>query len=201
MTSNQGSETRSYLDAVSLAISGVDEARIEEIAVLLTETAREGRLILIGGNGGSFATALHLATDLEKCVSAAVPLSLRGSSAVPRVKVLGENPCVWTAWANDVSWDTALAHQVTAWGRSGDVLLLLSASGASKNLVAAAAVAKAKGLTVVALVGKAVSELGLMADVPLVIGTDDVQQAEDCHMACCHAIFREVLRKVKDRVG
>lgn len=201
MSPDYTSATREYLDAVSRAVYEVEEAKIEEIAAMICEGAEDARLLLVAGNGGSHCTALHLATDLEKCIVDALPPENRGPSVTPRVRVLGENPGIWSAWANDNYWETALAHQVVAWGSPNALLLLLSASGESKNLVRALEAAHGRKMQVIALVGRHGSTLEQMADVALVVGTDDVQVAEDVHSTCCHAIFREVLRRIKERCG
>lgn len=190
---------RDYLDACSRAIYDLDPERVALIADRLAHCAAAGHVILVAGNGGSHCTALHLATDLEKCLCAALPPARRTFPNVPRVRVLGENAGINTAWANDDQFVNALAWQVDAWSEAGGTLVLLSASGASPNLLRAADAAHARGLDVLALVGRAGSGLAAVADLALVVGTEDTQLAEDCHMVACHAIFRELLREIQAR--
>lgn len=192
---------REYLDDVSRHVYEINETQVERIVSLLVETVTENRLILAAGNGGSFLTAAHLAVDLEKCISVAVPDRVRGPGVVPRVHVLGLNGGTLMAWSNDEVWALALARQVEVWGSPGDVLICLSASGASQNLLQAARLARQRGMTVAALVGKKESPLEAMAHVALVVGTDDVQVAEDVHSCVCHCLFREVRRRIVERTG
>jgi len=199
VTEDYDSHVREYLDTVSRAVFDVDEMWINEIASLIAESAAAGHLLLVAGNGGSHCTALHFATDLEKCICDALPIEKAYST--PRVHVLGENPGIWSAWSNDIGWTGALARQIETWGRPGSLLLLLSASGESSNLIHAASAAKKRGLRVMALIGQVGSSLERWADLALVVGTEDVQAAEDVHSVVCHALFREVLRRVKETCG
>lgn len=190
---------RDYLDEVSRYVFEVDEAKINTIAGLFFDAVSQGHVILAAGNGGSLATAMHWATDVEKCVQMALPFEKRHHPHVPRVRVIGENTSILTAHANDDEWPNALAWQVGAWGEPGSVLLLLSASGASVNLLTAAAAARKQGLTVAALVGRKGSRLAEMAHVVLEVGTDDTQVAEDAQSVICHALFRELRRQLVER--
>lgn len=201
MSPDYENETRSYLDDVSRAVYEVREDQVDRLAALLVTATFDGHLILAAGNGGSLATLVHLATDLEKCIAAAVQSRRVGPGLVPRVHVLGANASVLTAWSNDESWISALRRQVEVWGSPGDVLLVLSASGASENLLHAAGAARQRGMQVVALIGRKSSPLADLAHVKLEVGTDDVQAAEDVHSVVSHATFRQVLRLIMDRVG
>ena len=186
--------THEYLLAVAAAVASVNPAAVDRLTTLLSRAMLEGRVLLVGGNGGSLATVMHFATDLEKCVQAELLFDQQHFPFVPRVHVLGGNTSVLTAWANDDSWNGALAAQVRAWGEPGGALFLLSASGRSPNLLAAAKAGRDAGLTVVALIGRAGSPLAALADEALEMGTEDIQTAEDVHHVLCHAIFRHLRR-------
>ncbi len=201
MSPDYENEARSYLDDVSRAIYEVCEEQVDRLAALLVTATFDGRLILAAGNGGSLATLVHLATDLEKCVAAAVRSHHAGPGLVPRVHVLGMNGSVLSAWSNDESWENALRRQVEVWGAPGDVLLVLSASGTSVNLLHAAAAARQRGMTVAALVGRKGSPLADLAHFRIEVGTEDVQVAEDVHSVVSHSTFREVRRLILERTG
>lgn len=199
--SDYSSSTREYLEAVSRAVFDINERQVDEMAAVIEQAVANNRAILVGGNGGSFLTASHLAVDLEKCIQIALPMGERCYPNVPRVHVLGGNPGTWSAWVNDDVPIYSLAWQVAAWGEPNGVLLLLSASGESANLIRAARAGRANGMIVFALVGRADSSLAEESDRSVVIGTRDVQIAEDAHSVICHALFKEVLRRVKERFG
>lgn len=202
MSADYQDQLREYLDNVSRFVYEVNDDEVNRIAELIGETTIGNRLILLAGNGGSLHTAMHLAVDLEKCVLD--PIKERnqaGPGVVPRCHVLGSNSGTWSAWCNDESQALALARQVQAWGSPGDVLLCLSASGASQNLLQAARTARQRGMVVAALIGRKGAPLEAMAHVVLTVGTEDVQIAEDVHSVVCHAVFREVRRRVLERLG
>lgn len=188
--------TREYLDGVSRFVYEIDADAIERLAALLAEAVARGHVILVAGNGGSLATVSHLAVDLEKCIQAELPIERRRHPHVPRIHILNGNASLMSAWANDDAWANAIAWQTGAWGESGSVLLLLSASGNSQNLLQAARVGRNNGLTVAALVGRTESRLASAAHILIEVGTHDVQIAEDTQSVMCHALFRALKRRL-----
>jgi len=198
-TADYENKTRAYLDNVSRLAYDLNEDRIEEIVSLLDEVTQKGNIIFICGNGGSFLTALHFATDLTKCISDYVPYREKGPTVSPRVRVLGENIGVLTAFSNDIDYAYALSSELENWSDVGDALICISASGESKNILKAAQVAGTRAIHIITLTGKPNNTLDKHADIYINVGTDDTQEAEDIHSIACHAIFRALLQRVKER--
>jgi D-sedoheptulose 7-phosphate isomerase len=155
------------------------------------ETAREwgtrlaapllaGNRLLVAGNGGSAAEAQHLTAELVgRYVADRPPLS---------AIALHAETSTLTAIGNDYGAAEAFARQVAAHGRGGDVVLLLSASGRSQNVVAAAKRARALGLTVWAMTGPAPNPLADLADDALCVAGADTAVVQEVHLVAIHAL-------------
>ena len=158
-------------------LSGAIERAIDIIVAALSA----GKPMLVCGNGGSAADAQHIAGEL-------VGRFLRERKAY-NVIALGTDTSVVTAWSNDYSFETLFARQVEAHGSKGAVLLAISTSGNSKNVLAAAEVARQQGMTVIALTGEGGGKLKPLADVLLDVPsrfTPVIQQGHLClyHYLC-----------------
>lgn len=167
------------------ALAVVDTSDLVAVAERLWQIARAGGLVLIAGNGGSAANASHMAVDLGKSSLGRPP-----RAGVPRVRALalGEASGTLTAWANDGAYETAFAEQVTTLAREGDAVLLLSVSGHSPNIVAAARAAREAGAGVFALLGGDGGAVRALADHSIVVPSDDYQVVEDAHLAINHML-------------
>ncbi len=159
-------------------------------AELLLDCHRRQATVFIAGNGGSAATASHFACDLAK--------GTRNYSVPPfRVMPLTDNVPLMTAWANDASYDRIFAEQLSPLVRDGDVVVAISASGNSPNILAVTEVARELRATILALTGQSGGILSQVADLAIRVPTDDIQHVEDAHLAICHnlcVILREQLR-------
>ena len=154
---------------------------IERAIDLIVAALGAGKPMLVCGNGGSAADAQHIAGEL-------VGRFLRERKAY-NVIALGTDTSVVTAWSNDYSFETLFARQVEAHGCKGAVLLAISTSGNSKNVLAAAEVARQQGMTVIALTGEGGGKLKPLADVLLDVPsrfTPVIQQGHLClyHYLC-----------------
>ena len=147
--------------------------------------ARGGK-VLACGNGGSAAESQHFAAELsgrfrrERKALAAMALTVDTSAL--------------TAIGNDYGFDRVFARQVEAVGRQGDVLLAISTSGRSPNVVAAAQTARALGVTVVALTGADAGPLGLEADEVLAVPDGDTARVQEVHLTVLHVLCDEIER-------
>ncbi len=147
-------------------------------AELLFECRARDRVVFVVGNGGSAATASHLACDLAK--------GTRPDGAPTfRVVPLTDNVPLLTAWANDTSYDRVFAEQLAALARAGDLLVAISASGDSPNVVAAAETAHRLGATTLALTGRTG---GRLADFTVRVPSDRIELVEDAHLAAAHSL-------------
>src|SRR6185312_8908046 len=134
---------RSSIAVLSELQMKLDPVRIESAVALISEALSANRPLLVCGNGGSASDSMHIAGEL-------VGRFLKDRRAL-KVLALSADSAIVTAWANDVGYDQIFARQVEAYGEAGGVLLAISTSGSSKNILAAAVSAKAKGMKTVAL--------------------------------------------------
>jgi len=166
------------------ALAAIDASAVSAIGERLGQVLRAGGLVLLAGNGGSAATASHMAVDLGKAALGRPP-----RPEVPRLRTIAlSDPAVVTAWANDEAYDAAFAEQITTLARPGDAVVLLSVSGRSPNVVAAARAARAAGAAVIALLGGDGGTVRPLADHALVVPSDDYQVVEDAHLAVNHMV-------------
>ncbi len=158
---------------------------VERIAAVLLAARAEDRTIFFCGNGGSASTASHFVTDIAKVAGGT-------ASKAPgrrfRCLSLNDNVPGLTAWANDVSYAEVFAGPLRALATKGDVLVAISGSGNSPNVLAAVAAAKEIGLTTVGLTGIGGGKLKDLVDVPLVVPSSSMQHTEDVHLVVCHLL-------------
>lgn len=158
---------------------------VDALATLLIERISAGNKILLCGNGGSAADAQHFAAEL-------VNRFLIDSRAWPALSLTTDSS-ILTSVANDYAADQIFAKQVEAFGRPGDVLILISTSGNSPNLVAAIDVAKKQDVTTVGLLGKDGGTLAPLVDTPLVIScTTHVPRIQEGHLLLIHALCEQI---------
>jgi D-sedoheptulose 7-phosphate isomerase len=152
----------------------------------MQDALRSGHKILVCGNGGSAAESQHFAAELtgrfrrERRALAAVALSVDTSAL--------------TAIANDYGFDRVFARQVEALGEQGDVLLALSTSGQSPNVVLAAQTARRLGLAVVALTGQSAGALGQQADVVVAVPESNTARIQEVQLSILHLLCEEIER-------
>jgi D-sedoheptulose 7-phosphate isomerase len=149
---------------------------------VLAECLREGGKVLFCGNGGSAADAQHLAAELVGRLD-------RGRDRPPLAGLaLTTDTSALTALANDFGYGEVFARQVTALGRRGDVLVCLTTSGGSANVVRAAEAARTAGLRVVAMVGPGASPLDDLAEVSLHVPGDTSGRIQQGHITLGHLL-------------
>ncbi|MGC9358943.1 MAG: D-sedoheptulose-7-phosphate isomerase [Anaerolineae bacterium] len=171
----------------------------------IVASLESGGTLYLCGNGGSMADALHISGELLKsfALPRPVPASLSSRLAnLPhgddlakhlqrglRVHVLGANPALASAVANDVSLrGMVLAQELYALGRAGDVLLALSTSGSSLNVLRAVALARALGVTAIGLTGRAPNPLSDLADIAVNVPRDRTDEVQELHQVLYHRL-------------
>jgi D-sedoheptulose 7-phosphate isomerase len=179
---------RSYLND-SLAVmdalgESLDAARVERAITAVAKALQADKPFLICGNGGSATDAMHIAGEL-------VGRFLKERRAL-KAMALSADTAILTAWANDYSYDDIFARQVNAYGEAGGVLLAISTSGRSKNVVAAVTAAKAKAMTVIGLTGKGGGHLAPMVDILLDVPSTSTPLIQQAHMCLYHYLCGEV---------
>ena len=172
---------------VSTATADQEAASIAAAADLIATTFRAGGKLLLCGNGGSAADCQHMATELVGRLTC--DMSRPGLPAI----ALTTDTSFLTAYSNDFGFDGVFARQVQALGSRGDVLITISTSGASPNVLAAVDEAKRGGLSIVALLGEA-GPLADLADVAIRVPSRDTQLIQQVHLVVEHLICHLVER-------
>ncbi len=158
---------------------------VAEYASLVRKTIAAGRTLFFAGNGGSAAHAQHIAAEYV------VRYGPVRRKAVPAL-ALSTDSSVVTATANDLGFDQIFARQIEAHAKKGDLLVLVSTSGKSANLLAAAKAAKAADVTVVALLGAGGGPLKALVDVAVVVPSDDTAHIQEIQLAVDHRVCSQV---------
>jgi D-sedoheptulose 7-phosphate isomerase len=183
---------RESLNGLAALAGRVAKEQAEEIAAIADRyetTLRGGGTLFFAGNGGSAADAQHLATEYV--------VRYQTNRPAMRAIALTTDTSLLTACANDMGFDEVFARQVEALAEPGDLLVLHSTSGESPNVIRAAQSAKARGVSVVALLGKKGGRLKELADVVLVIPADDTAHIQELHLAIEHVICDLVENRLK----
>ena len=173
--------------AAQVAAEQMDQAAA--IAAKYEEALRGGGALLFAGNGGSAADAQHIAAEYV--------VRFQTNRPALRAIALTTDTSLLTAAANDMGFDEVFSRQVEALGRAGDVLVLHSTSGESPNVVRAAQAAKARGVTVVAFLGKGGGAVRELADLALVVPSDDTARIQEIHLALEHLICELVEERLR----
>ncbi len=175
---------------VKRLIDEVPEAQVERLADLLEEAWRDDRRVLLMGNGGSAATASHIVNDLQKCVHLECGKPLK-------TLCLSDCTPLLMAWANDTEYANVFAPQVECWAEPGDLVIGISGSGNSPNVIRAIEAGNAKGANTFGLAGYEGGKLAKTARECIVIRSDNMQQIEDLHMILLHVVFSTVRERLR----
>lgn len=158
--------------------------QIQKVISLVVQAYKENKKVLFCGNGGSAADAQHLAAELS------------GRFYYDREPLYAEalhvNTSYLTAVANDYAYEDVFARMLKASGQKGDVIVGISTSGNSKNVVKAFEIAKQKGMSIVALTGEGGGKMGEMADVLLAVPSKDTPRIQECHIMIGHIVCEMV---------
>jgi D-sedoheptulose 7-phosphate isomerase len=163
------------------ALRSIPVAGVEKLITLFRKALDEDRQIFVCGNGGSAANASHFVTDLGKGSSDKTYKRFRCLS-------LNDNVSWMTALGNDYDYSEVFSRQLMNLARPGDLLMVMSVSGSSPNLVKAVEWAKSNGCVTIALVGGKKGKLAEVSDHVLVIDDTHYGRVEDAHMGVCHMI-------------
>ena len=160
-----------------------DWSGVGRLALELSDCWRTGRQVFLCGNGGSAGNAIHLANDFLYGVSKTLGSGLR-------VSALPANSSVLTCLANDEGYESIFSMQLAVLGRRDDVLIALSGSGNSPNIVKALEQAKAMGVRSYAILGYSGGKAKALADVPIHFPVDDMQISEDLQLIVGHMVMQ-----------
>jgi D-sedoheptulose 7-phosphate isomerase len=180
-----GTLAATYLNRLAQVLALIPHDAVARTIDLLLEAQSSGRRVYIMGNGGSASTASHLVCDLTKTARVAGQPPLRAFA-------LADNGAVMTAWANDTVFERTFAEQIEGHVESGDVVIAISASGNSPNIVSGLEAANARGAHTVSLVGFDGGAAAGLADVVVHVPCRDYGLVEDSHSAIGHALTAAV---------
>jgi D-sedoheptulose 7-phosphate isomerase len=170
-----------YIKGQQAALESIPVASVEKLIQILQKALKEDRQIFVFGNGGSAANASHFITDLGKGSSDKIGKRFRCLS-------LNDNVSWMTAIGNDYSYDDIFVRQLENYGRRGDVVLVMSVSGNSPNVVRGIEWAAKNGLTTIGLVGKKRGRVADIAEHLIVIDSEHYGRVEDAQMGICHML-------------
>jgi len=178
-----GSFFSNYAERLQQALAVSDWSGVEELANAMLDAWQKGRQVFLCGNGGSAGNAIHLANDFVYGVAMKTGQGIRALS-------LSANPAVLTCLANDLGYDHIYSEQLAVQAQSGDILIVLSGSGNSPNILQALQQAQAMGVKTYAILGYSGGKCKAMADVAIHFPLDDMQMAEDLQLIVGHMLMQ-----------
>jgi len=182
-----------YFSDIEKMLQDISLVQLQRILFLLEQAYYSNQRIFIMGNGGSAATASHFALDLSKNTIAA---------GAPRLKALSltdQTPLI-TAWSNDTAYDHIFVEQLASLIEPGDIVIGISASGNSRNVINALCFAKQSKAVTIGLLGAHGGKMKEMVDAYVLVPGQNIEQEEDAHMICAHVITRHMREIVRSSV-
>lgn len=155
--------------------------KIGEIVDILVDTRDKGRMVFIMGNGGSASTASHFASDLNKTAI------VKGERRFKAIALTDNLPLI-TAWSNDQGYDDVFAEQLENYISEGDVVIGISGSGESRNIIKAIEIGNAYGALTLGFTGFEGGALKDVAKISIVVPSKNMQRTEDIHMLLIHLL-------------
>lgn len=176
-----------YADKLADAIKSIAPLALDEAYAAVGNVIKNGKRVYVAGNGGSAAIADHLCCDWTKGTHVSNLPSLKTHSFTASVGLL-------TALANDFSYEEAFKRQVEMYVESGDLIVLISSSGNSPNVVKAAEAARTKNATVIGLTGFSGGKLRELAHISLHVSVNNYGVVEDAHQSVMHVLSQYLAR-------
>jgi D-sedoheptulose 7-phosphate isomerase len=173
--------TEHYKSQLLKAIEAIDLSRVEQAIQWFREARAANRQIFVCGNGGSAATASHFVTDLLKGASYNRPARFR-------ILALTDSLPTISAYANDLGYECVFVEQLKNFAQPGDLVMGLSGSGNSPNVLRAVEYGNAIGCRTLALTGRDGGKLGPLAQLHIQVPVQHMGRIEDAHMVICHML-------------
>jgi len=180
---------REYLSGLRVVLDEINTEDVARVVEILLDAYRRGRTIFIIGNGGSAATASHMMCDLAKGC---------GVEGKPRIRALSltDNVSIMTAISNDISYEKVFTEQLKVFLEEGDVVLGITASGNSPNILDAIRYAKEHGATTIGFIGFGGGKLKGMVDAHVTVSSRNYGHVEDLHCVLEHLISQCLRQKI-----
>ncbi len=182
----------SYLEELKELLDVFPHERFEEIGQALLHAYDKQKQVFIMGNGGSGSTASHFVCDINKG-------SCLEFDRKFKVICLNDNIPSILAYANDLSYDKIFVEQLRNYLQQGDVVIGISGSGNSENVLQAISYARESGSKTIGLTGFDGGKLAQMVDIPFVVAINDMQKVEDVHMIVVHMLMQYICRRLDVR--
>lgn len=170
-----------YLSELAEVVRRLPREEIRRVVDAVRDVAVRNRQLFVLGNGGSAATASHMVCDLAKSLG---PPGCAGIRAI----ALTDNVPLITAWANDLAYEEVFARQLAGLVQAGDLVIAMSGSGESANVLLAVETAREKGARTVGFTGYPGGRLKGMVDISVVVPSRRIEQAEDAHLILQHVV-------------
>lgn len=183
-----------YSDELKQTLDQIDRADIEKLEAYLEEARMNGSRVFMLGNGGSAAAASHWVCDFGKGINV-------GDSKRLKIMAPSDHSSIFTAYGNDNAYDQTLVEQLKNFLQPGDLVISLSVSGRSGNLVEAHKYAKEAGAKTVCVVGDYNGSLIGLSDLAVVLKSKNYGVVEDIHMVLDHAISQNMKRSILGAQG
>jgi D-sedoheptulose 7-phosphate isomerase len=171
----------SYRNELKQAIDTIDTNKVNQVIEWFKEARDHGRRIFVCGNGGSASTASHFACDIVKGAS-------YNRTSRFRIMALTDHMPAISAYSNDVGYECIFAEQLKNFAEAGDIVMGISGSGNSPNMLRAIEYAQQIGCRTIGLSGRDGGKLGPMVDVNIQVPVPHMGRIEDAHMIVCHMI-------------
>lgn len=183
-----------YFEQLKETLDGIDPVAVNAVIDLLHQTRQRQRQVFIMGNGGSASTASHFVCDLAKNTRVA-------GWPDYRVQGLTDNMALVTAFANDEGYENAFAGPLASLVQTGDVVIGISTSGNSPNVLQGIEVARQVGAVTVGLTGFDAGKLGAMVDHHVHVPSDIIEHVEDIHLMLEHLITKELRERAEETMS
>lgn len=170
-----------YLKSLQNTLGGISVDKVSEAIEWMRQVRDEERTIFTCGNGGSASTASHFVCDVLKGASFNRPKRFK-------IMALTDSLPTLTAYSNDVGYDCVFVEQLKNFGQPGDLLLSISGSGNSPNVLRAVEYANQAGMKTIGLTGRDGGELGKLSQLEINVADPHMGRIEDGHMIVCHML-------------
>ena len=177
--------TVSYIETLTNVLKSIDTKKIDLLKGKIKKLIGSEKTLFLCGNGGSAATASHMACDLSKTILGKKP---RENTKRLRVICLNDSIPIMTAWANDEGFEFVFSEQLRSLGKRGDLLVVITGSGNSKNIVEVVEEAKKLGIETFGLIGFDGGKVKKVVDDCILVNSFDYGIVEDAHHSLNHLI-------------
>jgi D-sedoheptulose 7-phosphate isomerase len=181
---------KKHVKSFNSGMKSLDQLSLEKALKVLFNATISSKMIFVCGNGASAAISQHMACDFTKgCYNEEKKIG-------PRVISLNDNQALMTAISNDINYDKVYSYQLDKLSSSGDILVTISSSGNSPNVIEAIDMAQSKGLIVISMTGFDGGQSKNLCDISLHVKVNEYEATEDCHQAIMQILAKGLREKI-----